>query len=183
MKKLVTILSIMIASSIVAAQAVIPVQSNTVLIKAVQSGNYKQVKRLLKNEKVAVNELGIDQKTALDWAVEYGDTKIAFLLAKYSGKVTRTDNSYHLKLMFRTMGKKNLITFAKMFLVGGLIFWAFGLCVALVETISLAYLAVAIPAGVGVITYAGYMWSRPFVASSMYSKSHLGWMMPISDIV
>lgn len=94
MKNLVIFFLWFLSGSLDAAiQLAMPVQNDTVLIRAVRAGNLKLVKTLLKKEKVAVNEFGIDQKTALDVAVEYGNMKIAILLAKYDGKMTREDNA------------------------------------------------------------------------------------------
>ncbi len=183
MKKLLNIVSfIMIAGSITASYSVIPVKTDTPLIKAVKDGNYKLMKNLLKRRHVSINELGIDQKTALDVAVEYGDSKIALYLTKKGGKVTRSENIYYLRSMFKDRGLKSLITFAIMLLCGGFVGCIFQLCIQAVECISLGYLALAIPVGVGVVAYAGYMWSRPFKAYAMYTNIEKSWMLQIPEI-
>jgi hypothetical protein len=182
MKKLISFLAFtMIASFVGASHPLIPVKSDTLLIKTVKNGNYKNVKRLLKSGNVFVNELGVEQKTAMDVAVEFGDSKIAILLSKYGGKITRADNSDAFKSMLKYRGKRYFISFCFMFLFAGLALWAFEACICAVEA-SLAYLALAIPAGVGIIVYSGYEWSRLFKGISMYSKAERSWMIDISDI-
>lgn len=184
MKKLISF-SLLFISAVLGAYAVpvIPVKSDTALIKAVKVGNRKEIKRLLKKEHVAVNEIGIDQKTAMDVAVEFGDAKTAMLLSKYNGKMTRADNVAEFKSMLKYRGKRLLISFAAMFLFAGLVFWAFDVCVRLVSDISLTYLALAIPVGLGLVVYSGYEWSRLFKGISMYSKVEQNWMIQIPDIV
>lgn len=182
MKKLLSILAlIMIAFLAQASHPVIPVKTDSMLILAVKDGNYKFIKKLLKSGNAFVNELGIDQKTAMDIAVEFGDSKIAILLSKYGGKVTRADNSYQFKSMLRNCGKKKLITFACMFLLCWLPLSYFSIAICAAE-VSLGYLALAIPVGLGILVYAGYEWTSLFKGISMYSKAERSWMIQIPNI-
>lgn len=182
MKKLISVVFFSLVSlSVVPSHPVIPLKTDSMLIKAVKNGNYKSVKKLLKLDTVLVNELGIDQKTAMDIAVEFGDSKVAILLSKYGGKVTRADNSYEFKNMLRHSGKRKLIRFVSMFLLAWLPFSYLAIAMAAVE-ISLGYLALAIPAGMGVLVYAGYEWSSLFTSISRYAQSERSWMIQIPDI-
>ncbi len=182
MKKLISFLAFtMTALSVAASHPAIPVTIDPMLIKAVKNGNYKNVKNLLRSKTVLVNELGVDQKTALDIAVEFGDSKVAILLSKHGGKVTRADNSYEFKSMLRHCGKRKLITFVSMFLLCWLPLSYFSIAICSLE-ISLGYLALAIPATVGILVYAGYEWSSLFKGISMYSKAERSWMIQIPNI-
>lgn len=182
MKKLISVLVFAVISlSAAASHPVIPVKTDPMLIQTVKHGNFKNVKRLLKSGNVLVNELGIDQKTAMDIAVEFGDSKTAILLSKYGGKVTRADNSHQFKSMLRHCGKRKLITFISMFLLCWLPLSYFTLAICALDA-SLGYLALAIPATVGVLVYAGYEWSSLVKGISMYSKAERSWMIQIPNI-
>lgn len=90
---------------------------DSLLSNAVVNNDYKMVKALLKSGKVHVNQMVQDNKTALDLAVEYGYTKIALLLAKYGGKITREDNLYHFKSVIL---RKSIGSIVKFFLLAAL---------------------------------------------------------------
>lgn len=164
-----------------ATQSIIPVKRDTELIKAIKNSDMKTVKHLLKKKRVAVNEFGIDQKTAMDVAVEFGDAKSAILLSKYGGKMTRPDNVAEFRYMLKYRAKRLFISFMVMLLFAPIAIWAFEVCVNLAEHVSAGYLALAIPAGVGIFVYSGYEWSRLFKGFSMYSKIEQNWMIAIPD--
>lgn len=73
---------------------------SSVLIEAAKYNDYKTVKMLLKDPSFDINALDSGHKTALDYALEHGHIKIAFMLAKKGGKVTSLDNKYYLKKLF-----------------------------------------------------------------------------------
>lgn len=74
----------------------------TVLHTAVLADNLKLVKEILKSEQIDINRLDQNGKTALDYAVEHGYSKIVKILFKNNGKVTSVDNAdYAKKLMIR----------------------------------------------------------------------------------
>jgi ankyrin repeat protein len=183
MKNLISLLAFaMISLSVAASHPVIPVKSDTMLIKAVRAGNIKDVKRLLKSNNRLVNQLGIDHKTAMDVAVEFGNSKIAILLSKHGGKVTRSDNSEAFKSMLKYRAKRYIISFVAMFLFAPLLIWALDITFNLAECVSAAYYALAIPVLAGTVVYAGFEWSRLFKGFSMYSQAECSWMIQIPDI-
>lgn len=70
-------------------------QNQSVLHLAVLTGNYKIVKTILKS-KVNVNLIDKHYKTALDYAVDYGYDKIAYLLVQHKAKVTTAANTRYI---------------------------------------------------------------------------------------
>ncbi|MBI2344907.1 ankyrin repeat domain-containing protein [Candidatus Dependentiae bacterium] len=182
MKKLIGFYLLLVSVGFIeATHPLIPVKSDTALIKAVKEGDHKTIKTLLKNKCIKINEFGIDYKTALDIAVEFDDAKTAILLSKYGAKMTRADNVQQFKSMLAYRGKRLLYSFVAMFIFSGIAFWALNYCVCLVNHVSEAYLALAIPVCVGVIVYAGFQWSRLFMGISMFSKVEKNWMIQIPD--
>jgi len=67
------------------------------LHKAVLANDLRSVKKILKTGSVNVNKLDHNNKTALDYAVEYGHSKIVKILFKNNGKVTSLDNAEYAK--------------------------------------------------------------------------------------
>jgi hypothetical protein len=99
-----------LSGSVVAKQSFLGQKTDTQLICAVKNGDRKAVKKLLKSG-AAVNELGEDNKTALDAAVEHGHAKIAIDLIKYDAKVTVQDNLKYLCVLCKEHSKNLWIRF------------------------------------------------------------------------
>jgi len=184
MKKLIVFYFLNIFTSLSASviPPMIPVKTDTLLIKSIKSGDRKTIKNLLKNRLVRINELGIDQKTAMDVAVEFGDAKTAILLSRYGGKMTRSDNVAEFKSMLSYRAKRFLISFIVMFLLAPTACYLFSFSVILAEEVSKAYLALAIPIGIGVFFYGAYEWYSLFKAISMCSEVEKCWMIQVPDI-
>lgn len=74
----------------------------TVLHAAVLANDLKSVKNILKFQKININQRDQNNKTALDYAVEYGHDKMVKILYKNQGKVTSVENAeYAKKLLIR----------------------------------------------------------------------------------
>jgi magnesium-transporting ATPase (P-type) len=67
----------------------------TILHAAVLANNWKAVKTILTSKQININQLDIYNKTAMDYAVEYGHNKMVRKLYKNIGKVTSVENAKH----------------------------------------------------------------------------------------
>lgn len=150
---------------------------NTLLVEAVLMGNRKAVKKILAYG-VSVNALTADNKTALDLAVEYGYSKIAFDLVKHGGKVTNQDNLYYLKTMLKDRSFSLLLQFPILWIFGGI------LCAVLIIPLLAIEACVPVLGGclvaAGILGYVGYTVSLPFRAYSWHSSAEHSWLMHIA---
>ena len=96
-------------------------KGQTVLAVAALTGQRDLVKMFVKAGAV-INAVDSEGKTALDHAVEFGHVKMICDLVKCGGKVTTSQNLYHLKSVMKDRAFSLFVRFAILFLVGGLIF-------------------------------------------------------------
>lgn len=110
--------------------------AQTALHRAVLADDLKLVKKVLESEQIDINTLDQNGKTALDYAVEHGYSKIVKVLFKNNGKVTSIDNGdYARKLMIRPFKILFFISLP-LFIISSIVFFPMSLLALLITPIA-----------------------------------------------
>ena len=159
-------------------------KGQTVLAVAALTGQRDLVKMFVKAGAV-INAVDSEGKTALDHAVEFGHVKMICDLVKCGGKVTTSQNLYHLKSVMKDRAFSLFVRFGILFLVGGLIFVPiFILSSCALAISSTAYTIVASSLLViGAAVYYPYFFSLPFRAWSWNNAVQQNWMLQSGNVI
>jgi ankyrin repeat protein len=153
-------------------------KGQTFLIASVLTGQRNLAKMFVKSG-AQVNATDLEGKTALDYAVEYGHVKMICDLVKCGGKVTNSNNLYHLKSVMQDRAHSLIVRFAVLFLASGLIFMPFILLlapIAMISEVSFGITATVV-IGFGLFVYTPYFLSLPFRAYSWDKAVSKDWML------
>lgn len=152
-------------------------QGQTLLIKAVQSGNRALVRRLLKN-KVEINHIDDLSKTALDYAAEYGHKKLVLDLVKRKAMVTTQENLAAVKQVV-TSRYRFFKAISSVFTIVTLISLGFaGLCIiqgCALGCVQHGYLFAYLGGGSALIST---LLSAPFETAAIGWKDRAAWYNP-----
>ncbi len=141
---------------------------DTEIIKAVKSENYRVLKNLLKKKNSSINDLGVDQKTALDIAVEIGNAKIAILLCRYGGHVTVADNKAYMNQLCKIESGKSWRKFIAILPIWTL--FLCGVCTGLIFLLDSVYCVSAIYEALFWTSFCGYIVTTSYV-NNFYLES------------
>ena len=141
----------------------------SVLIKAVQSGNVHIIYRLL-HKKVSVNKIDNFGKTALDYAVESYDKNIVKILIKFGAKVTTEAEHCRKSLIKEHRGLKIFLKAIKIISIFGLVVSALYIFPVIFNINGCGFMAPLIPIA---LIFDGIFFVTPYCISRSIEKEDL----------